>query len=372
MYTRENNYDILRFFCMLCVIILHVSAGFCIGHEMHRDLFSSHDAIFFNVISRSAVPCFVMLSGAFILSKNIDLQIFYRKSFFKLFLPTLIFSVLYVFYDALTQIIGLYFGFHVGGGEDNKTLYSIIKGILHNILQGTPYYHLWFMYMLFGLYIVFPALKYIKNSLSTKQYILFSCLCCAGMFGQHFFGGEVFWCFKFVEFLGFVFLGDIIKEGFSRLNKKGMSLNKFTYLFLFIFFLVYYFVYLANVICENNPNALNNIMDQLARKHGCDPLIFIATVSLFIATACFTKKIQNKYVVNFLNENNILIFYIYLIHAGVLHFCVTFLRKILKIEITGTSFNIIFLTVIVFCISLVIAKISYLLYKKIVLDKVCV
>ena len=72
---------------------------------------------FFNVISRSAVPCFVMLSGAFILSKNIDLQIFYRKSFFKLFLPTLIFSVLYVFYDALTQIIGLYFGFHVGGGR---------------------------------------------------------------------------------------------------------------------------------------------------------------------------------------------------------------------------------------------------------------
>lgn len=86
-FSRESNFDLLRVICAFAVVAIHVSAQFIgamtgdpryIGIEFH-DVFNS---TLWNVLSRFAVPCFVMLSGAFILTndKNADFSFFYKKS----------------------------------------------------------------------------------------------------------------------------------------------------------------------------------------------------------------------------------------------------------------------------------------------------
>ena len=83
-FSRESNFDLLRIICAFAVVAIHVSAQFIgamtgdpryVGMEFH-DVFNS---TLWNVLSRFAVPCFVMLSGAFILAndKNVDFSFFY-------------------------------------------------------------------------------------------------------------------------------------------------------------------------------------------------------------------------------------------------------------------------------------------------------
>ena len=65
--SRESNFDLLRIICAFAVVVIHVSAQFIgamtgdpqyVGMEFH-DVFNS---TLWNVLSRFAVPCFVMLS----------------------------------------------------------------------------------------------------------------------------------------------------------------------------------------------------------------------------------------------------------------------------------------------------------------------
>ena len=72
---RESNFDLLRILCAFAVIAIHVSGQF-VG-AMTSDLSYARvefesilNSTLWNVLSRFAVPCFVMLSGAFILSNN--------------------------------------------------------------------------------------------------------------------------------------------------------------------------------------------------------------------------------------------------------------------------------------------------------------
>ena len=77
--NRQCNYDLLRIVSMIAVIILHINAHYFA--ESSGTIHIIQSAI--NILTRFSVPCFVMLSGAFILSqpKNIDYFSFYKKVF---------------------------------------------------------------------------------------------------------------------------------------------------------------------------------------------------------------------------------------------------------------------------------------------------
>ena len=105
MGRRENNYDLLRIVSTIAVISIHVSSTYwrmavkfdsCTEREMSNILV----ACLYYACSSFAVPCFVMLSGAFILDdeRNSNFKYFYKKIFIKLGIPTLAFSFLYFMY----------------------------------------------------------------------------------------------------------------------------------------------------------------------------------------------------------------------------------------------------------------------------------
>ena len=162
---REGNYDLLRIISAAAVVMIHVSATWFYGAVDNipesglsiTDIQSPYLICIYNSLSRFAVPCFVMLSGAFILEneKNIEYKKFYSKSFAKIGIPTIIFSVIYVLYAIPWGVIGIDRGIHA---------------LLKDIIKGAPMHHLWYLYMMIGVYALAPIVLRFKNSISEKSF----------------------------------------------------------------------------------------------------------------------------------------------------------------------------------------------------------
>lgn len=81
---RQNNFDLLRIISTFAVVLIHANAT--IANDYNISLLGYNIQSFVNVITRFSVPCFVMLSGAFILSntKNADYKSFMQNHFIRL------------------------------------------------------------------------------------------------------------------------------------------------------------------------------------------------------------------------------------------------------------------------------------------------
>lgn len=159
--NRENNYDLLRIVATIAVIMIHVSATYYYAitdKNVFGELYQNHmtDILLYNTLSRFAVPCFVMLSGAFVLAdeRNAEYSYFYKKSFRNIGVPTIIFSILYAVYSLALAV-----------KDGNGLMYT-----LKNIISGKPFYHMWYMYMLVGVYILAPILIRFKKDIQKKTF----------------------------------------------------------------------------------------------------------------------------------------------------------------------------------------------------------
>lgn len=91
-----------------------------------------------------SIPVFVMISGALLLddARQESAGQFYRRRMFRVGIPLVVWTVVYLL---VRRFI------------DHETLSA--GSIVQLILVGDPYYHLWFLYMIFGLYLITPALR---------------------------------------------------------------------------------------------------------------------------------------------------------------------------------------------------------------------
>ena len=159
MQERESNYDLLRIASTIAVVLIHISSDFLsasfeynIGN--YGFVFSGNliAAFVLDTLPRFAVPCFVMLSGAFILDNknNKDFKKFYRKSLKNIGVPAIIFSLLYTVYNLLKKIM-------------NGKMSELWQPFF-NLLCGRPFYHMWYLYMLLGLYLITPVILIIEEN----------------------------------------------------------------------------------------------------------------------------------------------------------------------------------------------------------------
>jgi len=105
-----------------------------------------------------AVPIFVMISGALLLdaSRNESAPSFYKKRMHRIALPFAFWSALFLVFRAVVD------------KEDMTTARAA-----ELILTADPYYHLWFLCMIPGLYLVTPILRiFVKNSTSKERILL--------------------------------------------------------------------------------------------------------------------------------------------------------------------------------------------------------
>ena len=208
---RETNFDLLRVLAMLAVIQTHVSGTWLNGiwdllvNGMHTwELPHVFMAPWYYCISRFAVPCFVMLSGAFILDKpeNAQYGMFYRKTFRRIGVPMLAFSLFYILYSIPSCLWG------------ENTGWEAVKALLQRALSGAPYNHMWYLYMMAGVYALSPVVIRFKREISLRTYTITAAvfLLLAGISawtsGTHLLSWDIGMVF---EYLAYYMIGDVIR-----------------------------------------------------------------------------------------------------------------------------------------------------------------
>lgn len=145
-YSQRVAYaDLLRVVAMVAVIVLHLS-----GSQLGAVAVDSQNWAILNVfdsLGRWSVPAFVMLSGMFLLDPERPLPI--SKLLFH--------NILRILTALLTW--GLIYGVAVQVLAQRTFTPSMVTQTLRNLLQGNSHYHLWFLYMILGLYLVTPLLR---------------------------------------------------------------------------------------------------------------------------------------------------------------------------------------------------------------------
>lgn len=154
MGNRVIYADILRVIATLAVMIIHVSAtnyGDLSPHAYEWNILNIYDSLV-----RWCVPMFVMLSGMFFLNpkKPLSLKKLYTKYIYRITLALLVWGSIYQLYKGILK--------HT---IDRHFFVDTIR----IFLQGETHYHLWFLYMIIGLYIVTPILRMFIQSAKKRD-----------------------------------------------------------------------------------------------------------------------------------------------------------------------------------------------------------
>src|ERR1700761_4969604 len=154
--TESSNIDwinSLKLISLIAVIILHVAA-IPLGQYGHIAVKTWLAADFYNALVRFSVPVFVMITGALLLHREYALSDFLKKRLGRIFTPFLFWSLVYVAYSWHNEDFVF----------SDTNVWSNIKLVLHLLKVGSSY-HLWYVYMLIGLYFFIPVIgKFVRNA----------------------------------------------------------------------------------------------------------------------------------------------------------------------------------------------------------------
>jgi len=162
---RKYWVDALRIYASFLVIQIHYTGQCrtsCDKFKLYWDIGAIWDAF-----ARSCVPLFVMISGIFFLNpkKELTLSKLFKKNIYRITKSLLFWNTFYVTVSR----------FLVNEKKKKFTWdLALLKVVLKEIFLGGKY-HLWYLYMCIGLYILTPTIRPITaNKLATKYYIIFS------------------------------------------------------------------------------------------------------------------------------------------------------------------------------------------------------
>jgi surface polysaccharide O-acyltransferase-like enzyme len=110
----------------------------------------------YGAVANMGVPLFVMLSGALLLDAakaDEPMKVFYKKRFMRIGLPMILGTI-------------IYFAWAVFLSRQPLTSIDVLKGVL----MGSSG-HLWFLYLLIGLYMVTPFLRILVKYMDRRKFL---------------------------------------------------------------------------------------------------------------------------------------------------------------------------------------------------------
>ncbi len=240
--NRVFSMDLLRVIACYMVIQIHSGEFYYIGDlGSVKQGSDPHWVNLLNSLFRSCVPLFVLITGYFVLPLKDSMGVFFKKRLTRVVIPFVIWCVLYA----------LYFFFQ-GKADWNQTLINI-SHIPVNF--GVEIGHLWYIYMLIGLYLFFPIISPWLNVASKKNVLFYLsvwaitlCLPYIHLVYKEIWG-ECFWnptpmLYYFTGFLGYAILGFYIKKFCSQKSKLDFPIG---IALVIVGYLITYFVFDANL-----------------------------------------------------------------------------------------------------------------------------
>ena len=105
-------------------------------------IFNFYDSMF-----TCCVILFVMISGALFLSNNISVEMMFKKYIFRIAISFLVWSIVYAAFAS---------------GDINSKIACFVKG----------HYHMWYLFMIIGLYMCYPLLNVIVKNGYAKYFLI--------------------------------------------------------------------------------------------------------------------------------------------------------------------------------------------------------
>ena len=157
----------MRIIAICAVVLVHISADYVKSYPNNSLEYISNNLLC--SLTRFAVPIFLMISGALMLNENKKISnkkiIHAAVHFFSLLV------IWNIFYSVAYQIIKPFIF------KEDISLYAVV----YEMLKG--HYHMWYLYVLIGLYLITPILRtFIRrdNLPLIKAYLIFSLVVCFG------------------------------------------------------------------------------------------------------------------------------------------------------------------------------------------------
>ena len=206
--------DLLRIMAVFSVVVLHVAA------PLLANLYSNETTWWWigniiDALTRWSVPVLIMVSGVLFLDSKKEQPIlqFLKKRIGKIIVPLIFWSFAYMVWTNRADI--------------NITTDTLLAYAL-NFYQGNVHIHLWFLYMIVGLYLITPILKvWIKNtSVGNIKYFIIIWFVVNGIvnFIQKFTNVQTGFVFDFFHWsIGYYVLGLLLNRlGLEGNRKRGV------------------------------------------------------------------------------------------------------------------------------------------------------
>lgn len=213
---RLARLDAARWLAALAVVLLHCAAQ----AVSDANSYGSKDWLVANLYDSGArwcVPVFVMVSGALLLDskKVVDAREFYSRRAARICAPLVFWTLFYLAWRSLLD-----------WWDDGRIDLSFWP---REIALGTPYYHLWYLYMIVGLYLFTPLVRffYQRSQALTRQRCLIAILGIAildALYRQALNTGNGFFLTWFLPYVGYFIAGRMIFDGELRLPRPGLIL----------------------------------------------------------------------------------------------------------------------------------------------------
>lgn len=326
---RNYTIDTLRTIAALLVIMIHVAVGYVNpGMKSQNFDLSFWTGNVLDSFSRICVPLFIMISGMFLIGRNETFRESYEKRAAKILIPLTFWSFLYLVYLITLRRVA--------------NVDPDIDSLLKSVILGQPFYHLWYLYMLIGLYLVTPILNLIIPIVSRRTlwavsigFLLFGMV--HGIYNLA-VGNNLIFLLWFIDYLGYYLIGYLIRDSEIRIPS---SVWLITYI-------------ISGVLISLLSFYTARLWGNLYFYSFLSPLVIIASVSFFL---WFTRLRLRE---NLFSRISHLTFGVYLIHAGILHF-ITYLQDASEIHLFD---NAIIGVPVKFTISLSVSlMLSWILYN---------
>ncbi len=158
MPDRLHHYhiDLIRLISILAIIIIHIS-GIIFNLHPKIDGAAWSLSLVLQSIFRWGTPLFVMISGYLLLnsSSSSTPSVFYRRRLNRLLIPFVFWCIVYYLLDARLQSF-------------NPSLIDFVS----RIWRAEIYYHLYFLFLIIGLYLITPLLKKISHRQSILNFMV--------------------------------------------------------------------------------------------------------------------------------------------------------------------------------------------------------
>lgn len=207
--TETAWLDAGRMLAVAAVVVLHVSGSVVTQGEFGSSAWWAGNL--YDAATRWSVPVFVMISGALLLDerRSEGAGHFYRRRVARILVPLVFWTVVFVAWTAVRTR---------GAGDEYD-----IGDAVEAVVSGKPYFHLWYLYMLVGLYLVTPVVRVIVRGYSRRTLWLFTAAAFALSAVDEFRGAtynnddELFLTW-FVPFLGYFVAGHLIATSNRRVG----------------------------------------------------------------------------------------------------------------------------------------------------------